>query len=108
MPTKLDPIVSEFETQEQADSYDRWFRSTAESSINSDSPRIPHDEVMAGARHIIEQAKAKKKIGLTLMLTVKWADEAKTGYIRRWLLSLSEIHLPLRLCCNALKSRLSR
>lgn len=36
MPTKLDPIVSEFATQEQADSYDRWFRSTVESSINSD------------------------------------------------------------------------
>ncbi|BEM79375.1 hypothetical protein SME38J_34780 [Serratia marcescens] len=61
MPTKLDPIVSEFETQEQADSYDRWFRSTVESSVNSDYPRIPHDEVMAGARHIIEQAKAKRK-----------------------------------------------
>lgn len=60
MPTKLDPIVSEFETQEQADSYDRWFRSTVESSINSDSPH-PHDEVMAGARHVIEQAKAKRK-----------------------------------------------
>lgn len=41
MPTKLDPIVSEFETQEQADSYDRWFRSTVESSINSDSPASP-------------------------------------------------------------------
>lgn len=25
------------------------------------TPRIPHDEVMAGARHIIEQAKAKRK-----------------------------------------------
>ena len=26
MSTPLDPIVSEFETQEQADSYQRWFR----------------------------------------------------------------------------------
>ena len=26
MTKKLDPIISEFETQEQADSYDKWFR----------------------------------------------------------------------------------
>ncbi|CAI0945784.1 Uncharacterised protein [Serratia quinivorans] len=61
MPTKLDPIVSEFETQEQADSYDRWFRSQVEAAINSRAPLIPHDEVMAGARKIIEEAKAKRK-----------------------------------------------
>jgi hypothetical protein len=25
-PTKLDPIISEFATQEEADEYDAWFR----------------------------------------------------------------------------------
>jgi hypothetical protein len=50
---KLSPIVSEFETQEQAESYDRWFRTKVEASINSTKPKIPHDEVMAGARKII-------------------------------------------------------
>ncbi|UAN63394.1 stability determinant [Serratia sp. JSRIV006] len=61
MTIKLSPIVSEFETQEQADSYDRWFRAKVEAAMNSTKPRIPHDEVMAGARKIIEEAKARRK-----------------------------------------------
>jgi hypothetical protein len=61
MTTKLSPIVSEFETQEQADSYDRWFRARVEAAMNSTKPRIPHDEVMAGAWEIIEGAKARRK-----------------------------------------------
>ncbi|KEY59686.1 hypothetical protein [Serratia sp. DD3] len=61
MVTKLSPIVSEFETQEQADSYDRWFRARVEAAMNSTKPRIPHDEVMAGAWKIIEEAKMKRK-----------------------------------------------
>ncbi|MBT0725989.1 stability determinant [Rosenbergiella australiborealis] len=61
MTTKLSPIVSEFETQEQADSYDRWFRAKVQAAMSSNEPTIPHDEVMAGAWEIIEEAKAKKK-----------------------------------------------
>lgn len=45
MSTTLDPRVSEFETQEQADSYDRWFRAKVQEAIDSKKPRIPHDEV---------------------------------------------------------------
>lgn len=62
MTTKLSPIVSEFETQEQADSYDRWFRAKVEAAMNSTKPKTPHDEVMAGARQIIAQAKARRKL----------------------------------------------
>jgi|TARA_R100001143_G_scaffold55415_1_gene51452 hypothetical protein len=47
MSTPLDPIVSEFETQEQADSYQRWFRERVEASLADPRPGIPHDEVMA-------------------------------------------------------------
>lgn len=61
MPAKLSPIVSEFETEEQAASYDRWFRAKVESAIGSKSPKIPHDEVTAGARKIIAAAKARRK-----------------------------------------------
>ncbi|EEQ18585.1 hypothetical protein yinte0001_2580 [Yersinia intermedia ATCC 29909] len=62
MSTKLSPIVSEFETEEQAESYDLWFRAKVEASMNSPKPQTPHDEVMAGARKIIEQAKARRKL----------------------------------------------
>ena len=47
MSTPLDPIVSEFETQEQADSYQRWFRERDQASLADPRPGIPHDEVMA-------------------------------------------------------------
>ena len=54
MSTKLSPIVSEFETEEQAESYDLWFRAKVEASMNSPKPQIPNDEGMAGARKNIE------------------------------------------------------
>ena len=44
--TTLDPLVSEFETQEQAESYDRWFRAQVQEAIESKKPRLPHDEVI--------------------------------------------------------------
>ncbi|PVZ78019.1 antitoxin [Serratia sp. S1B] len=58
----MSPIVSEFETQEQADSYDRydrWFRARVEAAINSTKPRIPHDQVMTEIRSRLE---AKRKL----------------------------------------------
>ncbi|MGF6559600.1 type II toxin-antitoxin system RelB family antitoxin [Erwinia aphidicola] len=62
MTHKLSPIVSEFETQEQAESYDRWFRDKVETAINSKAPNSPHDEVIAGAKKMIEQVKARRKL----------------------------------------------
>lgn len=59
MNAKLSPIVSEFETQEQADSYDRWFRAEVEASMADPSPRIPHAEVMAEMRGIIQAARER-------------------------------------------------
>jgi hypothetical protein len=54
MSTHLDPLVSEFETQEQADSYDRWFRQRVERSLSDPRPPVPHDEAMARVRAVIE------------------------------------------------------
>ena len=47
MSAVLSPIVSEFETQEEADAYDAWFRTKVQKSLDSKSPRIPHDQVKA-------------------------------------------------------------
>jgi len=54
---KLDPIVSEFETEEQAEAYDKWFRAQVEEGLRSKGPFVPHEEVMREARKIIENAK---------------------------------------------------
>lgn len=61
MTKKISPLVSEFETQEQAEKYDRWYREKVEASMNSDRPAAAHDEVMSGARQIIQDAKARRK-----------------------------------------------
>ena len=43
----LDPRVSEFETQEQANSYDRWFCAKVQAAMNNPRPGKTHDQVMA-------------------------------------------------------------
>ena len=50
---KLDPIVSEFESDEAAEAYDVWFRAKVQEALDSDEPDIPHEQVMADARAII-------------------------------------------------------
>lgn len=61
MSARLSPIVSEFETQEQADSYDLWFRAKVQRSLDNPGPGVPHDEVMAKMDAIIEAAEGKRR-----------------------------------------------
>ncbi len=51
--TKLDPIISEFATQEEADAYDKWFRAEVEAGLAEKGPGIPHAQVMREAKAII-------------------------------------------------------
>ena len=46
MTTALDPRISEFATQEEADAYAQWFRAKVQEAIDSRKPRIAHDEVV--------------------------------------------------------------
>lgn len=45
--SQLSPLVSEFDTQEQADRYDSWFRDKVHASMNSAKPKIAHDAAVA-------------------------------------------------------------
>ena len=58
--TKLTPIESEFATTEEAAAYDAWFRAQVEASVADPRPAIPHDQVMAELRALIEAKKAKQ------------------------------------------------
>ncbi len=60
MSAELSPIVSEFETEEQAARYDRWFRAKVQASLDDPRPRIPHDQVMAEMRALIESKRNKR------------------------------------------------
>jgi hypothetical protein len=58
---KLDPIISEFDTQEEADAYDRWFRETIQDAIDNPGRLIPHDEVMRRVSEIISDAEHRAR-----------------------------------------------
>ena len=61
---KLDPIISEFATEEEALAYGAWFRAQVEEGLRSKGPFIPHDEAMRRIRATIESAKnAKPALG---------------------------------------------
>ena len=61
---KLDPIVSEFESEEDEAAYDAWFRRQVEAALASTEPDIPHEEVMAEMRAIIEHHReAQARLG---------------------------------------------
>jgi hypothetical protein len=57
--TEFSPIESEFATSEDAAAHDAWFRAKVERAMASKEPGIPHDQVMAEMRAIIERAKQR-------------------------------------------------
>lgn len=59
----LDPRVSEFETQEQANSYDRWFRTKVQEAIDSKRPSLPHDAAMARVDDLLDEMRKKRAAG---------------------------------------------
>jgi hypothetical protein len=63
MSAELSPIVSEFETEEQAASYDRWFRTKVQASLHDPRPNVPHDQVMADMRSLLEAKRNKRDAG---------------------------------------------
>ncbi len=63
MNSILSPIVSQFETQEAADSYDQWFTSKVEASLRQaddpSTPRYSTDEVSRRMDQVIKAAETK-------------------------------------------------
>ncbi|EFI5570529.1 antitoxin [Escherichia coli] len=55
MSTALSPIISEFETIEQENSYNEWLHTKVAASLATPCPAIPHDEVMAEMENLIAQ-----------------------------------------------------
>lgn len=57
MSKVLSPIESEFATEEEAEAYDSWFRARVQASLDDPRPNIPHDEVMAEMRQLLEEGR---------------------------------------------------
>lgn len=54
----LSPIVSEFETVEQAEAHLRWLQAKVAASLADGRPAIEHDAAMERVRAIIEAKRA--------------------------------------------------
>jgi hypothetical protein len=46
-------------THDEAAAYDTWFRVKVEKAMASTEPGIPHEQVMAEVREIIERARSR-------------------------------------------------
>ena len=55
----LSPLVSEFETEEQATSYVAWVKAKVQASLDDLRPGVPHDQVMAEMEAIIVEAESR-------------------------------------------------
>jgi hypothetical protein len=55
------PIVSEFETPEQAAAYEQWLKAKVAASLADTRPPLAHDEVMSEIRAIIEDTKQREQ-----------------------------------------------
>jgi hypothetical protein len=60
MNAVLSPIVSEFETLEEAQSYDQWFRTKVQESLDDPRPSLPHDEAMARVQQLLTEKRAAR------------------------------------------------
>ena len=55
----LSPLVSEFETVEQAQAYLRWLEAKVAAAKADGRPNVDHDEVMKRVRAIIQARSGK-------------------------------------------------
>ncbi len=63
MNTALSPIESEFQTTDEASSYERWFRAKVQKSLDDPRPNIPHDQVMAEMRQLLDDKRKEQDAG---------------------------------------------
>ncbi|MCU7250822.1 type II toxin-antitoxin system RelB family antitoxin [Pseudomonas koreensis] len=63
MDSLFSPAVSDFESEEQAASYDRWLRAKVQASIDDPRPSIPNERVLAEMWALIEVKRAEGRLG---------------------------------------------
>ena len=61
MSAELFPDVAEFETAEQAASYDRWYRAKVQAALDDPRPGIPHQEAMVRLDRMLEERRKNRR-----------------------------------------------
>lgn len=60
MSLLLSPFYSDFESEEEAESYDRWFRAKVQAALDDPSPGIPHEEAMLLLDQLLEERRKNR------------------------------------------------
>jgi hypothetical protein len=61
MSAELSLIVSDFETEEEAASYDRWYRAKVQAALDDPRPPVPHDEAMVLLGQMLEERRKNRR-----------------------------------------------
>ena len=61
MSILLSPFYSEFESEEEAESYDRWFRAKVQAAMDDPRPGIPHEEAMVRLDQLLEEKRKNRR-----------------------------------------------
>ena len=56
----LDPLVSEFDTEEQEKKYDAFFRNKVQRSIQDTTPNVSHDQAMLLVQQELKRRKEER------------------------------------------------
>ncbi len=60
MSLLLSPFYSEFESGEEAESYDRWFRAKVQAALDDPRPGIPHEEAMLRLDQLLKEKRKNR------------------------------------------------
>jgi hypothetical protein len=60
MSVILSPLVSEFETLEQEARHTAWLNDKVQRALSDARPLVPHDQVMAEARALLDSKKTDR------------------------------------------------
>ncbi|MGE1172779.1 stability determinant [Pseudomonas sp. BW7P1] len=61
MSILLSPFYSDFDSEEEAESYDRWFRAKVQEALDDPSPGIPHEEAMRRLDQLLEERRKNRR-----------------------------------------------
>jgi len=61
MSAELSPIVSDFETEEEAAEYDLWYRAKVQAALDDPRPPIAHDEAMVLLGQMLEERRKNRR-----------------------------------------------
>jgi hypothetical protein len=91
------PLVSEFETVEQAEACLRWLEGKVAASKADGRPNVEHDEAMKRVRAIIEAKAGKRR---HLRVAGENSDRGKTVTVYIFCSVKLAAHLAENVCCH--------